>query len=180
MQNNNTPPHDIMGIVEPAFPWAETLAFLIILAVFAAMGWWLFKKFRGKYVGQKRPLVPAPAPMSEAEHWRLLTERLQALTPREPFTKVAQAEFFFELAFLLRQGIERRTHIAVTDMTVREMEDPLRQKAPFSMDETEKMLAFLKKADQIKFAERVVDASEALQEKQEVQRWFSRLVPLSS
>ncbi len=179
MQNNN-PPNDIMGIVEPAFPWAETLAFLIILAVFAAMGFWLFKKFRSKYLGPKPQAVVAPAMPSEEEQWRLLRERLTELTPRDPFTKVAQAEFFFELAFLLRLAIERRTHIAVTDMTVREMEAPLRQKAPFSVDETEKMLAFLKKADQIKFAEQMVDANEAMQEKQEVQRWFSRLAPLSS
>lgn len=179
MEPNQTPPHDIMGIVEPVFPWAEAIALLIIVLVFAAMGWWLFKKFRGKYLGQKRPTPVAVPVLSEVEEWTLLNERLQSLTPREPFTKVAQAEFFFELAFILRQGIERRTLLPVTDMTVPEMEEPLRQKAPFSVGDTEKMLTFLKKADQIKFAELVVDSAEAMQEKQEVQRWFSRLAPLS-
>ena len=164
-------PHDIRGLIpyQPTvldrWPWILGAILLLALLIFAGLYW---RKFRA------RKAVEPPV-----DAWDLLEQRLARLVPGEPFTDSIRVAFFYELSLGLREAIERRTGVRATDMTLDELREPLRRKLPLSAGETEELLAFLQRADLVKFAEVAATADEALAEGLRVRNWTSSLRPRS-
>lgn len=162
-------PHDIHGLLpyQPTlldhWPWfLAGGAALMALALLAA--WWRRRKAE---VPPGKPIDP----------WDALDERLAALLPSDPFVGRARETYFFELSLALREAIERRTELRATDMTWSELREPLRRKLPLPSADVDAVLAFLQRADLVKFAEAEASRDEAIDAMQRVRRWAAALRP---
>lgn len=162
------PPHDILGLTEPAFPWLMVGLAAIGLVLLGLVALWLWRRRPAP-----KPVVSAPAPRVDPllEAGRLLDQ----VEPPRPFDRQGQEQFFFELSLGFRRVVEARTGIAATDMTTRELEQPLRRKAPFNEGELDGVLAFLRQADMIKFASQPVSLEDALSCREIVLGWSQKL-----
>ncbi len=155
-----TPPHDIVGLTPYKLPWSYIALSILGLAVLFGVGFWLIKKIRReKQIEAARPVDPE----------QVLLDRLYRLKPSEPFTTAAREDFFFELSMILREFVEIKTGIAVTDMTTPEIMGRLTPwvgKPGFNLNSEEltRLGLFLEKADSIKFAHAesgIVEAEQA-------------------
>lgn len=165
------PPHDISGLTPKPPPYKEWAfyACLSLLVVFLVL--FLYKKLRRRVVPDIiKPSKPKLDPRAG------LKGRLQRLQISDSFGKSEREEYFFELSLILRNFIEIKTSLKLTDMTYREIEKSLRQeRLPFANEEIEQILSFLSKADQIKFACRQVGVIEAEKDKEQVVEWIRNL-----
>jgi hypothetical protein len=163
-------PHDVRGLVPYETPWYIYAGWvlagvLICLLVIWAIKW--FERYRERKNAIKPPIDP----------WVDVKERIQSLTPDAQFEPKAQIEFYYELSMLLRECIELRTKIRATDLTYQELKKPLESKLPLKTDGVSGVLAFLERADLIKFAEQPATLAEATAAKAQVSRWASMLTP---
>lgn len=160
-------PHDIHGLIpyQPTlldyWPWLLAGA-LTLLACSLLWRWW-----------SKRKKQPKPVP--PVNPWDLIERRILALQPNEPFVGKDREQFFYDLSLALREAIERRTGLRATDMTLSELCSPLARLSPFAHESTDAVLAFLKRADFIKFAEAPASRDEALLDAQNVRQWVMDL-----
>ena len=102
-------------------------------------------------------------------------QKISGLTSQSPFAKKEQEEFFFELSFGLRHYLELQRKLPVTDQTFREFEQTLKAERKLPAELKEKILAFLKKAEFIKFAHKLSSEQEALNLKSDVLSWMDEL-----
>jgi hypothetical protein len=162
-------PHDIRGLL-PYVPWGTyILWFLIGAAALAALLYFLRVRRRRRHERPAPPIDP----------WDDLKNRLRALRPGLPFGRKEQEEFFFQVSLLLREAIELRTKIRATDLTCQELKEPLRRKLPMAQTDIDGILAFLERADMIKFAEAPSDRAEADTAAGQVAAWARELTPKS-
>ena len=164
-------PHDIRGLLPYSWPWWEyALWGLLVAAVLALVGfggWYFYRKWRAR-----RDLA-----ITNEDPWEIFGRRLTALRPPMPFSGSEQEEFFFQLSLLVREVIELRTKVPATDRTYQELREPLRRKLPLSTEEVEAVLAFLERADLVKFAGAPSSVAEAEAALSRVGRWLQKLRP---
>lgn len=160
-------PHDIHGLIpyQPSlldyWPW---LLVTVLLAGVILLAWSWWKRRRKQ-----------PKPVAPIDPWELLEQRIQSLVPADPFVGKEREQFFYDLSLALREAIERRIGLRATDMTLYELRLPLRDKLPFSQEVIDAVLAFLQRADFIKFAEAPVSREQALADADDVRRWAMEL-----
>lgn len=158
-------PHDIYGIVHYSTPWYVYAALAIggialLLALYAGFKAW------------KRRAQRTAAPV---DPWQALKDRVAGLQIASPFTRKAQEDFFYELSLALRDAIERRCGIPATSLTHRELKQIMRSDAPLPTQTMQAMLAFLQRADLVKFADAGTDVPEAEAARREVLAWIDEL-----
>jgi hypothetical protein len=172
----NQPPHDIMGLIVftlPSYVWAALWCIGLLAAFFMGREIWRALRDRKK----PEPVVPVTPTLDPIQKLKL---RLQQLEPASLRDQKAYEEYFFELSMITRQALECRTGISFTDMTTRELEQPLKRKSLLPVQETQAVLSFLKAADTVKFSRTLTDVESALKYKQEVGRWLDKLGPSAS
>lgn len=114
------------------------------LAMGAALGWYLWRRSKG------RPIVPKPsAPPVDPEVEAL--RRLEALKERRLWEKGMEKEYFTELTDILRRYLQRRFGINAMEMTSRQIMDRLRQN-PETASKRGMVRQILDMADFVKFA----------------------------
>ena len=164
-------PHDILGLLPVPWPWWVIPLVLASIGLLAALVWYVRAIIKGKKTTGV-PLAHDP--------WAALLGRLLAMNiPAEFEPGKVQEDHFFALSILLREAIEMRTGIPATDMTYQELKEPLRKRLPLTPQETEAVLAFLERADLIKFASVPSDRSEAEEFRSLLATWMASLKPKS-
>lgn len=163
-------PHDIRGLVPYRGSlldyWPYAAGLLALLLALAGFLWWR----------RRRAALRPPAP--PADPWDVLAGKLAQLTVPRPFGLQEQAEYFFHLSLLLREAIELRTGLRATDLTLGELKAPLRNKLPLPTGDVDGVLAFLERADYVKFAGRPASTEEAVSAREQATTWARRLRPL--
>lgn len=164
-------PHGFEGLVSYPFYydlwWKIAMGLggclLLLLIVF------LWRRFRRKEKEE-------PVPVRE-DPYLLLKRELEDLAVPEPFVGIRSVQFFFDLNMLFRKFIELGLLIPATDLTLKELKEPLRRKSKFSRKMTEDCIAFLERCDHIKFAGAQTDMREAQDSYLKVQEWVVYLRP---
>ncbi len=161
-------PHDVRGLMPFHTPWWEyALWALGAIAVAAALLLLARYLMNRKGAGLAKGVDP----------WVNLTQRLRQLKIEGPFGAEAQEEFFYRLSLLVREGIELRTEIPATDRTFKELREPLRKRLPLATKDVEAVLAFLERADMIKFAGAPSGVEEAQASLDQAGAWLGELKP---
>lgn len=167
-------PHDIRELLPYAPPWWVYLAtVLLLLGVVAILVWawrvWRQRRRRGR---QDTPVDP----------WQQMLSALAAMPAEVPavgeWPARAREDFFYRLSLLLRQGIEWHAAIPATDLTLGELKQPLRQRLVVQAVPVDAVLAFLERADQVKFAAAPATIEEALAAVRQVRNWIEALRPV--
>ncbi len=163
-------PHDIRGLVPYRASlldyWPYAAGLMALLVGLAGLLWW-----RRRRAAQMPPAPPA-------DPWDVLAGKLAQLSVPRPFGLQEQAEYFFHLSLLLREAIELRTGLRATDLTLGELKTPLRNKLPLPTGDIDGVLAFLERADYVKFAGRPASTEEAVFAREQATAWTRRLRPL--
>jgi hypothetical protein len=162
-------PHDIRGLL-PYVPWGTYLLWFLLGAAALAGLLYLWKVLKRRR--KERPVAPV-------DPWDDLKGRLGRLRPQLPFGRKEQEDFFFQLSLMLREAIELRTRIRATDLTSDELKEPLRRRLPLPPAGIQAVLAFLERADLVKFAEAPSDRGEAEEALGQVGAWVRELTPKS-
>lgn len=163
-------PHDIRGLVPNTPPWWSfvILALLVIAAVVLAI--WLYRKWKGR--------KPTPAQSTQIDPWASLHGRVGGMVVPTNFEPGRpQEDYFYGLSLLLREGVELRTRVPATDLTLQELKEPMRKKLPLATPEVNAVLEFLERADMIKFASAPSDRAEAEKFRGIVAGWLKKLEP---
>ena len=165
------PPEDLDGLRPAAVSW--NVAWVVAGLVVAL---WLFRYIFRRLRVKDPPAVAQPAEPREPIQTTLV-KRLRGLEPQIPFEQREREEFFFALSMVLREVIEFKSGLRLTDMTYKEIEETLpEQRTPLGDDELREVLEFLKKADQIKFAGKGLGVIEADADKEKVVGWVRVLL----
>src|SRR3989338_4648031 len=93
--------------------------------------------------------------------------------PPKDFQGKKAIDYFFELNMAFRQYIEARAPIRATDLTLRELRGPLRDRCPLSRDNIEDVLKFLERSEYVKYAGVVTDFQEAVDSHAQVLQWVT-------
>ena len=134
--------------------WVFLLLFFVVLAFLA---FFLWKKFKGRSEERKR--------VNQALEVRKFLERLR---PEEPFLKKQQESFFYDLGFNLRLYIELKMGLSATDLTYKELKEPLQKLFSSFEISSEEVLSFLEHSELIKFSQKLSDAKKAEKDRAEV------------
>jgi hypothetical protein len=163
-------PHGIRGLAEyPLMVIPGWLALLLATLFTGAVIWGLWywwKKTHPKVVIEKKV-----HPLDR------LREEIAQLRPPEPFIDKVQEDYFYNLSMALRRFIEELLKIPATDRTLKELREPLRLRLPLSRERVAEVLAFLERADMIKFAKAVTSLEEARRCHDDVKLWIAYLMP---
>lgn len=160
-------PHDIYGLFAYQTPWWVYGLFVLGGAVLLALLVLLVKRLAKARAATAKSIDP----------WDELAQRVKALAPTEPFVGRAAEDYFYQLSLLLREGIESRTKLNATDMTLQELREPLRKKLPLASGEIERVVVFLGRADEVKFAGAPSSLGEAADARRSVSDWIAKLKP---
>ena len=160
-------PHDVRGLAdEPSalLRWGGFLAGALIAALLVALVViWLKRRRR--------------EPAFVADPWTLLLGRITGLEIPPLDNDKAREDFYYNLSLLLREGIERRTGLNATDLTFSELKGPLTSKLPLRTDDVKRVLAFLERADLVKFAEAPASAAAMAEDRDSVRGWVDGFRP---
>lgn len=163
-------PNDIRGLVPNPPPWWSYAVLALASLALAVAAVWLYRWWKTRR--------PAAKTKAGASPWETLRARLQAMTVPSDFPEGrCQEEYFYGLSLLLREAIELRTRIPATDRTFQELRDPLRKKLPLATLEVQAVLAFLERADLVKFASAASTKPEAAACQLQVSAWVQKLEP---
>ncbi len=160
-------PHDVRGLaIVPSPIWQWTMigvGALIAVLLVALVVLWLRRRRRD--------------PQFAVDPWTELVARIRGTTlPDEADTR-GREEFYFALSMHLRDGIERRTGINATDLTYSQLAAPLKNRLPLRTAEVDAVLAFLQRADLIKFAEAKSSTASMTEDRDAVRGWVESLRP---
>lgn len=169
------PPHEIYGFWDKGLSWEMLLAIALVALVFAAMGYWLWRRWHQTYKPKPQPSVTAVQQPAAPRYTRIIPE-WQALAPRENITPEAMRDFFYQLSFLFREAWEIKSRVPLTAMTIKEAQVFLEKQAYLGSEDTKRALQFLRRADEVKFREQPAAFAEALQWHTEVGDWLRRLL----
>lgn len=156
-------PHDIRGLVDYPDNLQQILLITIIVLVLIAAAY-MARHWQRRWQGGSLPV--------KIPEYQKVLNRLDKLNPQEPFNEADREKFFYELSGLLRLGIEVQSTIPATDLTLRELERPLRASAILPEEDLENLFAFLKRCELIKFAKFPSNLAEAHHGKTLVQEWI--------
>ena len=144
-----TPPRDIRGLVHVPGEGRRTLLMFatagaaLVLALVAAVLWWLWRRSRGEAVAAAPPPVPAHI-------WA--RGQLDALAAEALPEAGRLHEYFFRLSDIVRQYVERRYAIRAPERTTEEFIREMRDHPVLSSDHQDLLRQFLRSADMVKFA----------------------------
>ena len=153
-----TPPHEIYTLLPYRLPWL--LLLLVVLAVLTFFLWLYFRKRR-----PQRLLVAKRDLVADARA-QILRLRPPAHFPRGK----VQENYFFALGIAFRQLLEYRWKIKTVGATVREIK-PRLVVLPLTAQTREEIVAFMQRADQVKFANHAASLTQAQEDYQQVVQW---------
>jgi hypothetical protein len=154
-------PHDIVSLVEYGMFLENWVIVLLSSLVFIVVFYLLFRKF---YKKKAKPEVIID-PFVEA------IEKLKLVFPHKPYNRKAQEHFYYELSYFLRLALEITKKFRATDLTLKELRQPLQLYLSNEKDFAHKILNFLERAELIKFAEKESSEEESLLAKSQVISW---------
>lgn len=163
-------PHELKGLwrYEYSSPnWWMLLAIALFCAL-VAYGLYAYWK-------KKRQVVPKTKIIEDPLLVAFRT--LKNMSVPQPFEGKTQQLYFFELSLKFRELIELSSGIRATDLTSKELREPLREKLPLSRTITEDMIRFFDRSEMIKFAQSQTHSEEALYFLNKVIEWSEQLVP---
>ena len=157
------PPHDIYTLIPYHFPWVFVVLVLLVIVGFFV---WLYRRKPSKttqnytikrdYIAETRALI-------------------LRLRPPDNFPPgKVQEDYFFALSVTFRKLISYRWKINTVGATAREIEPRLIM-LPLSEVTIGKILSFMHRADQIKFAKQPSDLEQAQRDHQQVIDWTKQL-----
>ena len=150
-------PHGPKGLVSYGFSFSLWLLLAFFLIVFFVLFVFLWKKFRRKVIETKR--------VNQALEVRKFLKNLE---PEEPFLKKQQEIFFYELGFKLRFYIELKMGLPATDLTFKELKEPLRELFSSFEISSGAILRFLEQSELIKFSQKLADLEQAKKNREDV------------
>lgn len=153
-------PHGIEGLEAYPFEWGPWLLFLLV-AVILALAFFAYRYWQQKKISQ----------VHTRDFAKEIYQEIRDLQVPELFEKKQQEQFFYDLSFRLRQYLEFKLGLTITDMTFKELQEPLLKQEKLSEDLKDNIIAFLKKAEFIKFAHKLATRSEAADSKEIVLDW---------
>lgn len=160
-------PHDVRGLAsEPSLllRWGGFAAGALLAALLVALiVIWLRRRRRD--------------PTFVVDPWTELLTRIKELVLPPLDNDKGREDFYYNLSLMLREGIERRTGLNATDLTFGELKGPLSSKLPLRTDKIKDVLAFLERADLVKFAEAPATATVMQEDRDAVHRWVDGLKP---
>ena len=106
----------------------------------------------------------------------IVNEKLKNLEAISPFNKPAQVEYYYQLGLLFREVIEITQNLKATDLTFKELKQPIEQMSVFSQEEKLEIIQFFGKSDRIKFAEDKSTLDQAQQAKLKIAGLAQRLI----
>lgn len=161
-------PHGLRGLLAYPFAWKDwwwlILACLVIASLWGVLWWRQRRKKEVKAKPEEDPLVT-------------LERVLRNMVPPREFRGKPAIDYVFELNMTFRQYIEARAPIRATDLTLRELRKPLREKCPLSRDTIDDVLRFLERSEAIKYAGAKTDLEEAVDFHAQVLKWVSFMRP---
>lgn len=167
-------PHGIKGRIseEPSPDLLLTLlAFLITLTLCVAL-FFLLRKLFGLLRKKPRPVPETTLPKGEQ-----IMRDLAALSLPAQDDASARENYFSQLSLKLREMIELRTALPVTDQTFEELQSTLTRFLPMGTEEKTKVLNFFALSDAVTFAGRTVSIESTKDSLQDVLRWCRTLNP---
>lgn len=163
-------PHGAKTILPYGFSLNLWFVFLFLFCLISAvLGWFLYKRFKK---AKKEVIAEVNLPLE-------VYKKVSALKPEEPFLKKQQENYFYELGFNLRHYIELKTKVSATDLTFKELKEPLRKELSSLGLDSKDLLSFLEKSEFIKFSEKMVNLKEAGDYQGDVLRWLDEIAKLS-
>jgi hypothetical protein len=146
-------PNDIKGLVDypPSMLWLWCLLGVVVIILCV----WLIRWVRTKRKKQE------PLKLTEKDRLRLLEEAIARLGVPNPFTQQSAKDFFFHLDMSLREFIEARLGVFVTNMTLQETIAALSASEAVSQSTCQEIKTFLQRCEQIKFADAMTNEEEA-------------------
>ncbi|MBI2603569.1 MAG: hypothetical protein HYW48_10995 [Deltaproteobacteria bacterium] len=163
-------PHGLKGLIAYPFSlgawWWLVVAGLMIACILFA--WW--------WKNRSRTVAPEP----REDPLLTLEKKLSNMLPPKDFHGKKAIDYFFELNMTFRQYIEARAPIRATDLTLRELRGPLRDRCPLSRDNIEDVLKFLERSEYVKYAGIVTDFQEAVDSHAHVLQWVRFMRPKHS
>lgn len=158
------PPHNIYSLMPASFPWAFIALVGLAIIVFFV---WLYRR-------KPRSAHPEVAIQRDyVAETRALILRLRPPHDAFPLGKV-QEEYFFALSIALRKLIFYRHQINAVGATVRELDRRLLA-LPLPEQTINEILAFMRRADQVKFAKQPSDLAQAQADYTQVVSWTKML-----
>lgn len=167
------PPHDITGLKPEPFPLELVFWGLCGIAILIGL-LRIWQRYRQKKPIQGQPLTPKSLELEQ--EW---LQQLQALEVPLPFHASHREAYYFNLSMILRQLIEFKSHIPVTDLTTAEITVKLKDSLHslnLTAQRWQECLDFFAKADNIKFAHFESGITEAEQDKKLVESLFREIM----
>lgn len=164
-EQTSQPPHDIRGLLPKPKPWGQYAAFALAAFVLLSVLWSLLRRRR------------RPEQDRKSDPWQEIANSLDSLRLDSVFEARHQVEVYSILSLCLRQAASLRLGMNATEMTTSEVRDPFAKRLPLSHAEVEQVLAWLEKADLVKFAGVTVSVEAANSDVQLVKRWVEDLKP---
>jgi hypothetical protein len=169
-KENLSPPNDIMDVTPPAIDWLN----VGLYALLATLALWLVWRFLRKYLAA-RQARPVRIEEPKVSPWDELHQQIKTLKVLPLSTSKDMKDYFFSFSMLTRRLLELKTGVTYTDMTLQELEQPLRRRPVLSRSDTDHMLDALKDADAVKFADREGSAELAREYAEALEKWFQKL-----
>jgi hypothetical protein len=163
-------PHGIMGMQPQAMPWMSVILWSLGFLLLVLIGWFLWTRLRRKAL--KKPIAAAVSPV---DPWVQLEQKLQTLDIREPWSREACEDFFFQLSFVLREALELRTGLPITGQTLAETKKSLEKSPALSANFQQDLIKFLSLSEQLKFAGQWLSANESVEWREKVKSWMEQL-----
>ena len=165
----DTPPHGAKEMISypPLFPWAWILAGAGA-AILITFFWWRHRKKKARLARQKGKLPRDPLPE--------LLLQISSLKPQEPFDKKKASGFYYLLGMGFREILEHCCLFPATDMTRKELEQPISDILWLEREDKDFIRQFLGRADLIKFSEVTASCNEALRHQEQIAAISARLI----
>jgi hypothetical protein len=161
-------PHDIEGLAQYPFKLSFYSLILIGSLVLLAIIWYVYAKFFSKRKSKK---------IVQPEHSLLVLEKqLIALEPQKFTNDQEKIDYFYKLGLIFRNILEQAYDFPATDLTLKELYSPLKNKVTLEQDEIEKLISFFERCELIKFAQSHTDSIEAQKYYQQSVDWSQQII----
>ena len=136
-------PHDIVGLSD--YPLRISILHIAIVALITLLLlWFLYRRFFKTSQGPKKK--------KELHPLLKLEKDLLKLKPQRFTSSKEQEEYFYQLNLIFRSILEHAYDFPATDLTLKELYQPIKNKVDFDPDEITNLLKFFERCELIKFA----------------------------